>query len=159
MAIAHLVHGFVCVGKTTYAKKLSVTQSAIRFSLDEWIIVFYGQNPSADRFEEYEYRISELIWSFAAYALRAQQDVILDFGFWSRSSRDEARQKIETMGAKAVLHFVTCSEETARQRLVKRNSELPPDALEIDAAAIALFRERFEPLDDDEPHHLIVTDA
>ena len=159
MAIAHLVHGFVCVGKTTYAKKLSERQLAIRFSLDEWIINFYGQDLSADRFKVYEHHVSELIWNFAAYALRAEQDVILDFGFWSRSSRDQARQKVEAIGANAVLHCVTCSDETARRRLVKRNNQRPPDALEIDEAAIALSRERFEPLEDDEPHQLIVTDA
>jgi predicted kinase len=62
VAITHLIHGFVGTGKTTYAVKLEKEVPAIRFSLDDWIIVLYGQNPPKESFAEHYSRVEALIW-------------------------------------------------------------------------------------------------
>lgn len=38
MPTVHMIHGFVGVGKTTFAKKLQQEVNAVRFSPDEWMI-------------------------------------------------------------------------------------------------------------------------
>lgn len=42
MATAHLIHGFLGVGKTTFARQLEERLPAIRFSHDEWMARRYG---------------------------------------------------------------------------------------------------------------------
>lgn len=159
MPVAHLIHGFVGSGKTTYATKLERELPALRFSVDDWLTRLYGQNPSSEKFEDYYSRATSLIWQVATQALSLGHDVILDFGFWSRSSRDDARQRIQKVGAKAVLHYVTCSEETMRTRALSRTAQMPKGALYIDDNALNEFRNRFESPDIDEPHITVRTDG
>ena len=157
-ATAHLIHGFVGTGKTTYAIRLESELPALRFSLDDWIITLYGQDPPAEKFEDYSHRVSNLIWETASRLLTLGQDVILDFGFWSRASRDEARLRIQAIGAESILYCMTCADDVMKSRVLNRTHRMPEGALYIDENAINIFRTRFEPLDADEPHRLIATD-
>jgi predicted kinase len=58
MAKAHLIHGYLGAGKTTFARRLEQELRAIRFTHDEWMSRLYGDDPSADMFPEYAERIS-----------------------------------------------------------------------------------------------------
>jgi predicted kinase len=159
MATLHLLHGFTGAGKTTFARKLERELSALRFTPDEWIVQLYGNNPPDDRFSEYLERVTNLIWQLTMQLLRSDRDVILDFGFWSRHSRTAARLKAQIAGANVKLYSISCSEETMRERVLKRSAELPADALLIDEHAIQLFKERFEQLDEDESHEIVRSDV
>lgn len=159
MATAHLIHGFVGSGKTTYAVQLERELPALRFSIDEWIISLYGRNPPVEEFEDYYGRASDLIWEVAARVLALGHDVIMDFGFWSRASRDQARQRVCDVGAEAVLYCVTCADDVMRSRVLTRTAEMPEGTLYIDESAIASFRTQFEPLEADEAYKLVRTDS
>jgi dipeptidyl aminopeptidase/acylaminoacyl peptidase len=41
---AHLIHGYLCAGKTTVARQLEQRFAAVRFSPVEWMISLYGSN-------------------------------------------------------------------------------------------------------------------
>ena len=110
MAILHLIHGFVGAGKTTFSRTLEAEISAIRFTLDEWIIKLYGHNPPEDKFTEYSERVSSLIWQLTRRFLNLGQDVILDFGFWTRASRDLAREFARSVNAEVKLYSICCSD-------------------------------------------------
>jgi predicted kinase len=158
MATLHLLHGFTGAGKTTFARKLERELLALRFTPDEWIVQLYGNNPPEEDFSECLDRVTNLIWQLTMQLLRSDRDVILDFGFWSRSSRDEARSKAKAAGASIKLYWLWCAEETMRQRVLKRSADLPAGALLIDENAIQLFKERFEPLNEDESHLKVYSD-
>lgn len=158
MAIAHLIHGFVGTGKTTYAIKLEKEIPALRFSIDEWIITLYGQNPSKEAFEDCYRRVDSLIWQVASCSLSLGQDVVMDFGFWSRVSRNDARRKSHEAGAESILYYVSCADDTMRKRTLNRTAAMPEHALYINDSAIEDFSKRFEPLGDDEPYRLVKTD-
>lgn len=159
MATLHLIHGFVSAGKTTFSRTLEVKTSAIRFTLDEWIVKLYGHNPPADKFAEYSDRVCNLIWQLTEQLLDLGQDVILDFGFWSRADRDEARKFAQSVNAEVKLYSIYCSDEVMKQRTKLRNKNLPNDSLWIDDRAFELFKQGYEVLAEDEPHILIQTDA
>ena len=135
MATLHLIHGFVGAGKTTFARQLESDISAIRFTHDEWMVKLYGHNPPEHKFAEYYARISSLIWDLTIKLLNLGHSVILDFGFWSRADRDEARFKASQAKAKVKLYFVSCSEKVMRDRVAKRNKNLLDDSLQIDEYA------------------------
>ena len=97
MATVHLIHGFTGSGKTTFAKELEDELKAIRFSNDEWMANLYGIAPSPDLFSRFEERISALIWQYVEKITDSGIDCILDFGFWTRESRDAVRLKLEEM--------------------------------------------------------------
>ncbi|MDP9195795.1 MAG: ATP-binding protein [Pseudomonadota bacterium] len=148
--ILHLIHGFVGAGKTTFAKRLEQETGAVRFTLDEWMIHFYGSNPPEGLFQEYLERVEGMIWKMIGQFLQREQDVIFDQGFWTRVERDEARAKAAAWGATARLYALQCPDDVTRSRVLKRTADMPPGAMFIDENAIALFRTRFEPLGLDE---------
>ena len=65
MPTAHLIHGFLGAGKTTFARQLEQRIPAIRFSHDEWMARLYGVDPPVERFEELYQRVwvqMEEVW-------------------------------------------------------------------------------------------------
>lgn len=158
MAKLFLLHGFVGAGKTTFAKKLSAETGAIRFSPDEWMDLLYGNNPPEALFADYNRRVKDLIWNVAEQLLKRDQHVILDYGFWTRKSRNEYRLRGSALNVETVLYSVSCDPQLMRERVRQRSLELPKGALFIDDNAMDLFLTKFEPLQEDEEHLLIKTD-
>jgi predicted kinase len=68
-ATAHLLHGFVGAGKTTFARRLAAEKRALRFTHDEWVHRLYGPNPPADDFPAIYRRIDDLICWYAKEVL------------------------------------------------------------------------------------------
>lgn len=146
---AHLLHGFAGAGKTTFARKLERERGAIRFTIDEWMHTLYGPNPEGD-FAELYGRVDGLIWCCATRVLELGCSVIFDYGFWSRASRDQARARLAELGVECIVYNVTCPEDVARERVANRTQHVPGDSLWINDAAFDLFKERLEPLQEDE---------
>jgi len=145
-----LVFGPVGAGKTTFAKRLEREARAVRFSHDEWMCVLYGSNPPVERFAEYAERVAEVIWRAATRLAELGVDVVLDFGFWTRRSRDAARERARQLGADVRLYDVVCPEEERRRRVLARTARGEPGTLWINEAAIDVFEKRVEPLGADE---------
>ncbi len=158
MATAHLIYGYLGSGKTTFAKKLEHEVAALRFSPDEWMAHLFGTNPPAEHFSEYYQKIDGLIARYWVDALRLGLDVILDFGFWSRESRDKARAVIAENGALHRLYFLDCPESLQRERCRMRNHDLQ-GSLIIDDNTFEIFRTRFEPLGADEVAEVVQTEG
>jgi predicted kinase len=162
MATAHLIHGYLCVGKTTIARQLADRLHAVRFSPDEWMIGLYGDNDpdepwSREQFDDYSARVRGVMDEVWPDVLRAGGDVILDFGFWGRRERDLVRSRVRDVGAEAALYRVDTAEATARERCSRRN-EGRTGAFHIDEHAYDILRARFEPLGPDESCTEISTD-
>jgi predicted kinase len=155
LATLHLLHGFVGSGKTTFAKSLEKKLRAIRMTHDEWMVRLYGANPPAELFSEYYSRISAQIWDLTRILLQLGVDVILDFGFWSRASRDDARERAHSMGATVKLYSIDCPMNVMRRRVMARSRQMPPGELFIDEHAFELFVSRFEALGEDEAHEVV----
>jgi predicted kinase len=152
----HLIYGFVGAGKTTFAKKLEKDTKAVRFTPDEWMIALYGDR--AEDFQDKQNRITLLVYDTAKKILATGTDVILDFGFWSRKSRDHARAFARDCGVSCKLYNLQCAEDVMRRRVIKRTAEMPAGALFIDDNAFNEFKTRLEPLREDEDAVLIRTD-
>ena len=155
--IAHLVHGYLGAGKTTFAKRLAERTGALRYSPDELIVARFGHDPPALHFDAYLERVYAEVNDEWPLTLAAGRDVILDFGFWTRAWRDAARARAASVGAGTDLYFVRCSEATARARCVRRN-ENPGSSLIVTENTFEVLRARFQPLGPDEPFELVETD-
>jgi len=103
MPTAHLIHGYLGAGKTTFARRLERNIPAIRFSHDEWMVRFYGNDPPIEHFADYCRRVYEQMEEIWPRCLELGLNVVLDFGFWTRRERDATREKILAIGAQARL--------------------------------------------------------
>jgi predicted kinase len=123
-----LIVGLPCSGKTTLARQLETKYSALRLTTDEWHIRLFGDDFGEDMTESDEAEhgsrhesVESLMWEVAARVLVLGVDVILDFGCWVRSQRDEFRSRAENLGANFEIHFVDIGEEVLFERLKARN--------------------------------------
>ncbi len=159
MATLHLLHGMVGSGKTSLARKLERELPAVRFTHDEWMVALRGRDPPAAGFPEMAAAIWELIWVHAERVLRVGADVVLDGGFWTRASRDDARRRAAALGVSCQLYDVRCPEALARARTVRRTREMPAGALVITEPTFDALKARIEPLGPDEPHVVVATET
>jgi predicted kinase/GNAT superfamily N-acetyltransferase len=149
MATAHLIHGFLGVGKTAFARQLEERLPAIRFSHDEWMACLYGDDPPVERFAEFYRRVWEQMADVWPRCLELGLNVVLDFGFWTRPERNAMRAKITALGGQPCLYRLTCPEDEAWRRIEKRNADLR-GSLYISRSTFEMLKGRFEPLGNDE---------
>ena len=154
-ATVHLIHGYVCSGKTQFAKELQERTGAIRLSIDEWLTAISGDNRDLD--DEFFERVQRLLMDLGARIAERGTDVILDFGFWRREYRDDVRARAAQVGAVSKLYWVCCPEEVARERCWRRNERIEQGDYFFDENAFDMLRSKFKPLDPDEPHEAIGT--
>jgi predicted kinase len=147
--LAFLLHGYLGVGKTTLARRLEAEHAAIRFTHDEWMRSLYGNDPPQAVFADYAGRVSGLIEVTWTRCLELGLNVVLDFGFWSRSERDRTRALVAGLGGECRLYRLTCPDEIARRRIERRNHNLD-GSLFIAPATYEALKARFEPLGPDE---------
>jgi predicted kinase len=148
-AIAFLIHGYIGAGKTTLARQLEVEKAAIRFTQDEWMRCLHGNDPPEDLFAEYASRVSDLMERMWTRCIAVKTNVILDFGFWSRSERDRVRELVATLKGEARLYRLSCPDDIAWRRVEKRNAFLDA-SLYIAPNTFEILKSRFEPLQPDE---------
>jgi len=137
--------GLPCSGKTTLARQIEHECSALRLTPDEWITRLFGADLSEEALDEARDPVEGILWDLAARLLVLGIDVVLDFGFWSRSERAEFRSRAAQLGTHTELHFLNVPEEVLLTRLAARNAQLPPGTFWIDEARLRLWSRRFEP--------------
>jgi predicted kinase len=81
MATAHLIHGFLGSGKTTFARRLESELPALRFTHDEWIARLYGDDPAINDFAIFFSRVSAQIDRLWPRCLALGVDVGPDLNF------------------------------------------------------------------------------
>ena len=131
-----IVCGLPGSGKTTLAKKLESLHHAIRFAPDEWMnalsIDIYDESKRA--------QIEALQWQFAQQLLALGLTVIIEWGTWGRSERDQLRSGARALGAAVELRYLSASEEVLLERIQRRAMENPP----IDRVALSKWCEIFQ---------------
>jgi predicted kinase len=147
--IVHLLCGLPGCGKTTFARRLAQARGAVILGHDERMIAEHGTNPPEEKFAAFAQEITERLWNEAATIVGSGRDVILDWGFWTRAERDDARRRAAAIGAEAMVYFVECEDAIARARTLARTA-VGGRVLEINGAAWDVFRARFEPPTADE---------
>lgn len=142
--------GLVAAGKTTLARQLADELPAVRLSRDEWMLRLYGGRYDEQSYVERLRPCTELLWDLAFGIVAVGASVVLDWNFWSRQRRADARERAEAAGFALRLHWVDVPLEVVVKRARARLDEQPPDTHHIDEAAVRHFASIFEPPTSDE---------
>jgi predicted kinase len=131
-----IVCGLPGAGKTTLAKSLEDRLQAIRLSADEWMEAL-----SLDLYDEDRRRkIEALQWTFGKDLLACGLILIVEWGTWARSERDQLRLEARALGAAVELHYLFVPVDVLFERIQRRGIEIPP----IKRAALARWAEAFQ---------------
>lgn len=148
MPMLFLFCGLPGSGKPTLARQIEREQPALYFSEDVWMLRLYDLKDGGEAAKRE--LVKRVQWETVERALRLGVDVVLDWGFWGRSERDEARAQAAELGVHAELHFLDVPRDELWRRLRARNSALPPDTYHVTEILLDECWNMFQPPTADE---------
>jgi len=117
IATLHLMCGMPCSGKTTLAKQIERDAPAVRLTADEWLMRLLDSEPSNHPAGPIRDRLEGLLFDHALRLLAMGVDVVLDYGVWSRSEREDFRARAAAVRARTELRFLDVSLDDLIARL------------------------------------------
>ena len=125
----YLIVGLPGAGKTTRAKELEVSESALRLTPDDWqMAIFDGDSPTRWRSKEradQRDRIEGKLVELGMRAARLGVSVVFDFGLWGRDERSALRWMASAVGVHAEVVYLPIDFEEQRRRITDRYGSRP----------------------------------
>jgi predicted kinase len=152
-----LLCGKICSGKSTYASKIKTKYNAVVLSCDELMLELFDEQ-LGDRHDAVLRKVKSYLYRLAEQMVAADANVILDFGFWTRSERREVKLYFSEKGIETELHYIHISPEAWARNIEKRNNNRQGGQTKsyyVDDNMKQIFSERFEEPGDDEIDLLI----
>ncbi len=149
-ATLFLICGLPGAGKTTLAKQLEVEHCALRLTPDEWIAELLPEGWDRAELDRLRAPVEALQWKVARRALALGQNVVLDWGLWSREERDQLREGARALGARAEVRYLNPAREELVARLARRGPKLRPGEFEVSEEELDLWATWLEPPTPDE---------
>jgi predicted kinase len=138
-----LLCGLPASGKTTLARELADAYGAVRLNPDEWESAL-GVDPFDEGFQN---RLEAAFWELTQRLLVLGTSVVLEWGFWARSERDEKREAARTLGVAVELRFLDAPYEELVRRVGDRHGA---GGLAITEGHMERYRGIFQAPTDDE---------
>ena len=152
MAKAFLISGKICCGKSTYAERLRIANNAVLLFVDEIMLAVFGPY-TGDKHDEYTEKIQKYLFEKSVEIINSGINVILDWGFWSKCKRTEAREFYTVRDIECEFYYIDISDKVWKERIEHRNELVLKGenaAYIIDSNLAAKFESLFEPPSEDE---------
>lgn len=152
-----LICGKICSGKTYLAKRLCDEKNALLLSCDELMLTVFDPN-LGDDFDRVSKKCMDYLFKKAVCIAKSGINVILDWGFWKRADRDEARAYFSENDIKTTLYYIDIEDEKWQKNIQKRNCEVQEGkttAYYVDQNLINKLESAFEAPFDDEKYVVI----
>jgi predicted kinase len=112
-----LMCGLPCSGKTTLARRIEAITGSLVLSPDSWMVQL-----EVDLWDEpFRGRLERAMWGLTQELLVRGVSVILDYGYWSRSERDEMRLRSRDLGVDVELRYLDETIDELARRVEARN--------------------------------------
>jgi predicted kinase len=145
----YLMHGFIGSGKTTVSKELGTENDSWRFTPDEWMSELFGEDPPTESFNLKLTTLLKLVEPLWEKMVMSGVNVVLDFGFWTKSERLIISERLDKLGVCFEwINVNTPIEECRRRNNIRNSNEKRP--LNITEDTFNLLLKRFEPITNDE---------
>jgi predicted kinase len=145
-AIVYLIVGLPGAGKTTHAKELEISASALRLTPDEWQIALFGDQNPPDKRDLVEGKLIELGMRTAELGT----NVVFDFGFWGKDERSALRWIAGTIGVRSQVVYLPITPEEQRQRVTTRFATTPDQTFHMSDVELEQWRAQFQAPDNEE---------
>lgn len=110
--------GKLCAGKSTYARRLRDELPAVVLGSDELTLALPFEHDVVYPI------VRKYLFVKAVEIVRAGANAVLDFGFWSRADRDEARKFFAGAGLTLEFHFLAVSDSDWERNIAARNKNV-----------------------------------
>jgi predicted kinase len=125
-ATPFIICGLPGAGKTTAARQIEESLSAVRMSADDWMTALSINLHDG----EHRAKIEALQWQLAQRLLSLRQNVVIEWGAWGRWERDAFRTNARALGARVEFYYLSAPLEELIARIQQRNIENPSNKWE-----------------------------
>lgn len=119
MAKVLLICGKIASGKSFYCRRLMENSPAVLLSVDE---LTTRLGPLGENHDQACAVIQGFLLDKAAEIAAAGVDVILDWGFWTRNSRQDASAFFRCRGIETQWHYIDVPDKRWQENIVRRNA-------------------------------------
>ncbi len=147
MAKIILMCGKICSGKTSYSKKLAKETGAVRFSSDEMLSAIFNPNEN-EYHDKYIDNIRNYLAQKAVEVATAGAVVILDWGFWTKTSREDIVTLLKSHNIDYEWHYMDICEASWKRNIMARNTAVKNKQTTdffVDDALLDKLNSLFEP--------------
>ena len=149
----YLIVGLPGAGKTTRAKELEVSESALRLTPDHWqMAIFPGDGPTRWRSKKRADHRDRIEGKMVEVGMRAAQlgiNVVFDFGLWGKDERSALRWIADSLGVRAQVVYLPIDYEEQRRRITGRY-ETEPGQFQMSDAELKQWQVQFQAPDHEE---------
>ncbi|MBR4932477.1 MAG: ATP-binding protein [Alphaproteobacteria bacterium] len=124
MSKIYLICGFLGAGKTTISQQLAHQTDSIHLNPDKLCFDLFSKQECEQNWDECFSKTISAIWEQTAVYAQINKDVIIDMGFWTRVSRDTAKEQAKILGADAILYYIYAPDEILKKRLSLRQGKI-----------------------------------
>ncbi|MEM8791885.1 MAG: AAA family ATPase [Pseudomonadota bacterium] len=147
-----MVQGFLAAGKSTLSRHLSELSGAAHLDADAYCLETFSSHELIDWNSCFAAAVADL-WKQAEGLILDRKSAILDYGFWTRASHDDARAEATRLSVSLVHVFVQAPDETLLWRMEHRKGAVA----ESNVAAFHRLKLGFQPPEPDEEAIVIST--
>lgn len=127
MAKIYLICGKIGSGKTYYAKKLLEEARTVALSCDDFTKIVFN-NDLGDRHDVTMFGVKRYFLQKAVEICACGVNVVLDWGFWTRTERAEITEFLNNSCVLFEWHYMDISDERLRENITARNQSLADSA-------------------------------
>jgi predicted kinase len=149
--LVYLLAGLTGSGKTTLAKAMEAA-GVVRLCVDEEVFARHGRHGidyPEHEYPDHERPVVEQVRRRLVELVRAGHSVVLDYGLWRRSEREDYKRLVERAGGRWLLLYLPVDRAELLRRLTERNRRDDANALTVTASTLDEFIARFEPPSDE----------
>lgn len=123
MAKVIAICGKICSGKSYYCKQLKIDENAVVLSCDELTKALFDNN-LGERHDDMTAKIRSYFQQKSVEMVNVGSNVILDWGFWSRSDRKALSDFYRTLGIICEWHYIDVDDRTWHKNIEERNRKI-----------------------------------
>lgn len=123
MAKVILICGKICSGKSYYARTLKDENNAVILSTDECTYDLI-ENEQGDFYNVFAQKVNLYLRKKAVEICHAGANVILDWGFWTKTNRTEISAYLAENHVNYEWHYIDVSDDVWEQNIKERNQRV-----------------------------------
>lgn len=120
MAKVFMLCGKIASGKSHYAEMLCRQEKAVMLSVDELVLSILGSD-LGEKHDEITARVQAYLFEKSVEMVHAGVNVLLDWGFWTRQRRAEAKAFYNAHGIVSEFHYIDVPDDVWCRNIDKRN--------------------------------------
>ncbi|MCI8640763.1 MAG: ATP-binding protein [Clostridia bacterium] len=118
-----LICGKIASGKSFYANKIKNKEKAVILNTDELTFALFD-NEQGEKYEDRANRANNYLMKKAVELIKAECNVILDWGFWTIKSRNEITRYFQDNNIDTEWHYIDIEDAIWIKNIKERNEKV-----------------------------------